>query len=122
MREKTLTIRIEPEWKNKIEKMARERIETKSNLIREALIEFIRRETEMMEIKKIAARKFALDEISFEELIKIVGYKEARKIAFYTQTAKSRSWKGSDDQGRDGYLRPSLSGNGWSAEAGIENN
>jgi predicted transcriptional regulator len=88
MQEKTITVRIEPEWKNKIEKMATERIETKSNLIREALIEFIRRETEMMEIKKIVARKFASDEISFEELIKIVGYNEARKIAFYVQTAK----------------------------------
>ena len=41
-----------------------------------------------IEIKKMVARRFALDKISFEELIKIVGYKEARKIAFYVQTAK----------------------------------
>lgn len=88
MQEKTITIRIEPEWKKRIEKMATERLETKSNLIREAVIEFIRKETEMEEIKKVMARRFALDKISFEELIKIVGYKEARKIAFYVQTAK----------------------------------
>lgn len=88
MQEKTITVRIEPEWKEKIEKLAAERIETKSNLIREALIEFVRRETEMKEIKKTIARKFALDKISFEELVEIVGYKEARKIAFYVQTAK----------------------------------
>lgn len=88
MQEKTITIRIEPEWKKRIEKMATERLETKSSLIREAVIEFIRKETEMEEIKKVMARRFALDKISFEELIKIVGYKEARKIAFYVQTAK----------------------------------
>ncbi len=88
MHEKTLTVRIEPEWKEKIEKMAAERIETKSSLIREALIDFIRRETELKEIKKIVAKKFAMNKISFEELIEIVGYKEARKIAFYVQTAK----------------------------------
>jgi len=94
MQEKTITVRIEPEWKDKIEKMATERIETKSNLVREALIEFIRRETEMKEIKKIIARKFASDEISFEELINVVGYKEARKIAFYVQTAKKSLLEG----------------------------
>ena len=83
-----LTVRIEPELKRRLEYLAREKIEGKSDIIREALIEFVRKETEMKEIKGIMAEKFTLGKISFEELIKIVGYREARKIAFYAEIAK----------------------------------
>ncbi len=88
MQEKTLTVRIEPELRKKIEILGREKIETKSNIVREALMNYIQKEMEMKEIKKVVAEKFTLDKISFEELIRIVGYKEAKKIAFYVATAK----------------------------------
>ena len=94
MHEKTITVRIEPELERRIERVALERTQTKSDLVREALIEYLRKKTEMKEIKKIVAKKFALGKISFEELIKIVGYEEARKIAFYVQTAKKSLMEG----------------------------
>lgn len=88
MPDETLTVRIEPEWKKKIEKLASDKKETKSDVIREALIEYVRREEEKGEIERLVAQKFASGEISFEELTRIVGYGDARKIAFYVQTAK----------------------------------
>ena len=83
-----LTVRIEAELEKKLEELAREKIERKSDIIREALEEFIKKETEMKEIKRIMAKKFAEGKISFEELIKILGYQEARKTAFYIDIAK----------------------------------
>ncbi|KXB00442.1 hypothetical protein AKJ42_00710 [candidate division MSBL1 archaeon SCGC-AAA261C02] len=88
MSDEALTVRIEPEWKKKIEKLAAEERETKSDVIREALIEYIQRREEREEIERTVANKFASEEISFEELARIVGYDKARRIAFYVQVAK----------------------------------
>jgi predicted transcriptional regulator len=87
-RDGLLTVRIEPKWKEKIKALEREKIETKSNIIREALIKYLQKEAELKEIKKVIAKKFASNLISFEELIRIVGYEEARKIAFFVEIAK----------------------------------
>lgn len=87
-RDKLLTVRIEPEWEEKIKALEREKMETRSNIIREALIAYIQKETEMKEIKKVIAEKFAKDLLSFEEVVRVVGYGEARKIAFFVETAK----------------------------------
>lgn len=88
MPDETLTVRIEPEWKKKIEKLAAEKRETKSDVVREALIEYTERKEERKEIERTVAKKFAAEKISFKELARIVGYEKARKIAFYVQVAK----------------------------------
>lgn len=87
-REELITVRIEPKWKERIKALEREKLETRSNIVREALIKYLQKETELKEIKKVIARKFASNLISFEELIRIVGYEEARKIAFFIETTK----------------------------------
>jgi metal-responsive CopG/Arc/MetJ family transcriptional regulator len=87
-REELITVRIEPKLKEKIKALEKEKIETRSNIIREALIKYLQKESEIKEIKKVVAEKFASNLISFEELVRIVGYEEARKIAFYVEIAK----------------------------------
>jgi len=87
-REELITVRIEPKWKERIKTLEKEKIETRSNIIREALIKYLQKESEIKEIKTVVAKKFASNLISFEELIRIVGYEEARKIAFFVETAK----------------------------------
>ena len=87
-REKLLTVRIEGELEEKISLLEREKLETRSNIVREALLAYVQKETEMKEIKKIVAKKFAQGIISFEELVRLIGYEDARKIAFFVETAK----------------------------------
>lgn len=84
----TITVRIDSEWKKKIEKLAAEQRETKSDLIRKALMDYIEKKEERKEIERSAAKKFASGKISFEELSRITGYEKARKIAFYVKTAE----------------------------------
>ena len=43
---------------------------------------------EKEEIKKTLSKKYAEGKISFDELIKMLGYEEAKKVAFYVHTAK----------------------------------
>ena len=87
-REKLITIRIEPELEERITFLEKEKLETRSNIVREALLSYIQKEAETREIKKIVAKKFAQGLISFEELVRLVGYEDARKIAFFVETAK----------------------------------
>ncbi len=93
-REELLTVRIEPKLKEKIKMLERAKIETRSNIIREALINYIQKETETKEIKKMIAERFAADKISFEETVRFLGYEEAKKIAFFVEVAKRSFEKG----------------------------
>ena len=72
-REKLITIRIEPELEERITFLEKEKLETRSNIVREALLSYIQKEAETREIKKIVAKKFAQGLISFEELVRLVG-------------------------------------------------
>lgn len=87
-REETLTVRVDLELKKKLEALEKEKMQTKSDIVRQAIIKYIEREKELNEMKKIIAQKFAGKDISFEEAVRILGYEEARKIAFYVEIAK----------------------------------
>jgi len=87
-RDELLTVRIDPDLKGKIEALERTKLETKSNIIREALIIYIQHETEIKEVKENLSKKFSTGKISFEQMVQILGYEEARKVAFFVQVAK----------------------------------
>ena len=87
-REELLTVRIGPDLREKIRNLEREKLETTSSIVREALLEYVQKEAGLEEIKKIIAEKFAAGKISFEETVRLLGYEEARKIAFFVETAK----------------------------------
>lgn len=93
-REELLTVRIEPKLKEKIKTLEREKIETRSNIIREALISYVQKEMALKEIKKAVAEKFASGKISFEETVRLLGYEDARKVAFFVEIAKKSFEKG----------------------------
>ena len=87
-RDELLTVRIDPELKGKIEILERVKLETKSNIVREALIRYIQHETEIKEVKENLSKKFASGKISFEQMVQILGYEEARKVAYLVEVAK----------------------------------
>lgn len=93
-RECILTVRIEPRLKTRIRELEKTKMETMSGIIREALLNYIQKETEIREIKKVIAEKFAAGKISFEETVRVLGYEEAKKVAFFIETAKRSFEKG----------------------------
>jgi len=84
-----ISFRVEPELKKKIEKLSRDKIERRSDIIREALVNYIQRETELNEVKEVVAKKFAEGKISFDELVRVLGYNQAKKVAFYVDITES---------------------------------
>ena len=92
-KQEVLTIRIEPQLKEKIDTLIHEKIKTKSGIIREALLEYIQKEERLKDLKSEMAKKFATNDISFQDLVRIIGYEEASKVAFFVEKAK-KAFKG----------------------------
>lgn len=93
MQEKTITVRIEAEWKKRMDDLAKSRFEKRSDVIREAIIQYIKKHSELREIKKLAAKRFTEGKLSFDQLVELLGYEEAKKVAFFVEKAK-KAFKG----------------------------
>ena len=83
-----LTIRVETKLDNQLQQIAKEQARPRSEIVRRAITEYIKKETELEEIKRFVAKKFAEGKLSFEDMVKFLGYKEAQKVAFYYEIAK----------------------------------
>ncbi|MFW5907289.1 MAG: CopG family ribbon-helix-helix protein [Candidatus Natronoplasma sp.] len=88
MTDDTLTVRIDHGWKEKLEELASKEKKTKSEVIRKALIDYINSKEEKEELKTLVSKEYAEGKISFDDLIKMLGYEEAKEVAFYVHTAK----------------------------------
>ncbi len=87
-KQEIVTFRIEADLSRKMKELSEKLSEPKSNIIRKAILEFAQKSAELNEIKSIVAKNFAQGKISFEKMIELLGYKEAKKIASYTELAK----------------------------------
>ena len=96
MKEKTtiLTVREDAGVIRKLDNLARLRFGKRSDIVREALQAYLKKEAELKDIKKVIAKKFAKGEISFDEVVQLLGYEEARKIAFYKELAEKSLARG----------------------------
>ncbi len=92
MTDETLTIRLERRWKKKIEELAEKEKKTKSDIVRKAVIEHIQEEERKDSLRENLAKQYASGDISYDELVKILGYEKARETAFYVHSAE-RSFK-----------------------------
>ncbi len=85
MESDVVAVRFGEEDRKQIALYAKQKMETQSSVIRKATLQFIQREKESEEIKGIVARKFAERKISFDEMVRILGYEEAKKVAFFIE-------------------------------------
>ncbi len=89
-----ITLRLEDKEKQKVLDLAKKKRESKSDIMRKALLEYIEKETELDEIKGIVATKFAQGKVSFDELVRIIGFDEAKKVAFFVDIAEKSFQEG----------------------------
>lgn len=83
-------VRVEPDTEKKLDELVKGKRQVRSVIVRQALEEYYAREQSLEELKKIVARKFAEGQILFDDLVRILGYEEAKKVAFFvSMTRKS---------------------------------
>ena len=81
-------VRVEPETEKKLDALAKGKRQVRSAIIRQAVEEYYAREQSLNELKKIVAKKFAEGQILFDDLVRVLGYEEAKKVAFFVSVSR----------------------------------
>lgn len=84
-----LTFREDEETIKKLDELARQKMRSRSEIVREAVRDYVTRKLELVEIQKLAAKRYTEGKLSFDELVDILGYEEAKKIAYYKDIAET---------------------------------
>jgi hypothetical protein len=51
--------------------------------------DYVNRKLELIEIQKLASKRYAEGKLSLDELVEILGFSEAKKVAHYKDLAES---------------------------------
>ena len=84
-----LTFREDDETVKKIDELARQKMRSRSEIVRIAVRDYVNRKLELIEIQKLAAKRYAEGKLSLDELVEILGFQEAKKVAHYKDLAES---------------------------------
>lgn len=83
-----LTFREDEETIKKLDELARWKMKSRSEIVRGAVRDYVIRKLELIEIQKLAAKRYTEGKLSFDELVDILGYEEAKKVAYYKDIAE----------------------------------
>lgn len=84
-----LSFREDDETIKKIDELARRKMRSRSEIVRMAVRDYVNRKLELIEIQKLAAKRYAEGKLSLDELVDILGFNEAKKVAHYKDMAES---------------------------------
>ena len=84
-----LTFREDEETIRKIDELARQKMRSRSEIVRMAVRDYVTRKLELIEIQKLAAKRYAEGKLSLDELVDILGFEEAKKVAHYKDIAEA---------------------------------
>lgn len=94
MHSNIVTVRLDDKTCNEIEAYSKEKSESQSDIIRKAILQYVQKQRELNEIKSVVSRKFAEGKISFDELVRIIGFEEAKKVAYFVDVAEKSLTEG----------------------------
>jgi predicted transcriptional regulator len=83
-----LTFREDDETIKKIDVLSKRKLRSRSEIVRRAVRDYVTRKFELVEIQKLAAKRYTEGKLSFDELVDILGYEEAKKVAYYKDIAE----------------------------------
>ncbi len=84
-----LTFREDEETTKKLDELAKWKMKSRSEIVRGAVRDYVTRKLELIEIQKLAAKRYTEGKLSFDELVDILGYEEAKKVAYYKDIAEA---------------------------------
>ena len=89
-----VTVRLDSNTRKEIARFSKDRLEPRSKIIRRAVVEFVQKESGLNELKQIVAKKFAEGKLSFDELVRVLGFEEAKKVAYFVDIAEKSLQEG----------------------------
>jgi len=88
-----IAIEISEQLLKKLDQLSNEKPYIRSILIKKAIKEFIHRELDLQEVKKLIVEQFAEGRVSFDDVAELLGYREAKRLQLY----KNMLFQGLDD-------------------------
>ena len=86
MQTKSIKVELPYDTYLKVGAVASEHCESMKEYIKNVILNSIREELELKDIKKQLASRYAADEISYESLKDLLGAKEAERLRIYSDT------------------------------------
>ena len=80
-----MTVRVDKQTRAGVETLSHKRHESQSEIVRRAIMEFVESQKQNDEIKEMVSLKFAQGKISFNELVRILGYDEAKEVLLFVE-------------------------------------
>lgn len=81
-----VSIRMDSRLLKEIDRIAHEKFKRRSDIIRDALTEYVEEELEEEKVKELVTRKFLEGEIDYRDFAKVVGVEKAREIEIAKET------------------------------------
>ncbi len=81
-----VSIRLDPRLLEEIDRIANEKYKRRSDIIRDALAEYVEEELEEEQIKEMVTKKFLEGELDYKDFVKVVGVEEAEEIDMAKET------------------------------------
>ena len=73
-------MRLNSDLLSKLDSIAKEDFKRRSDVIRDALVNYVKEQIEIREIKEMATKKFLDGDLGFDYLARIVGFRTASQI------------------------------------------
>ena len=75
-----ISMRLNSDLLSKLDSIAKEDFKRRSDVIRDALVNYVKEQIEIREIKEMATKKFLDGDLGFDYLARIVGFRTASQI------------------------------------------
>lgn len=75
-----VSIRMDSRLLQEIDRIAHEKFKRRSDIIRDAITEYVEEELEEEKVKELVTKKFLEGEIDYRDFAKVVGVDEAKEI------------------------------------------
>lgn len=81
-----VSMRVDSRLIKELDQIAKAEFKRRSDVVRDALIAYVKREIEIRQIKKMATKQFLEGEFGFDEFSRIVGFDIAEQIKVGKET------------------------------------
>ena len=83
-----VSMRVDSRLLKELDQIAKAEFKRRSDIVRDALVAYVKRETEIRQIKEMATKQFLERKLGFDDFARIVGFDIAQQIKVGKETLK----------------------------------
>ena len=81
-----VSMRVDSRLINELDQIAKAEFKRRSDVVRDALISYVKREIEIRQIKEMATKQFLEGKLGFDDFLRIVGFDIVQQIKIGKET------------------------------------